>query len=195
VRLRRAIVGCIAVGLALAIHVTGVLAGVEDATVDQRFQLRPASTPSDVVLVALDERSLDLLGERPPIPRSLHAAMLDRLRSFHPLVIAYDVQFTEETVDAEDEALYDAVSRTGPLVLGTADVEVDGNTRVLGSTQNVEDAGASVGVTLFPLARGGVYRRVEPHVNGVESLAFAAARAAGHPRTDVGGRGLLIDYA
>ena len=69
---RRWIAVCLAVGLALGLHASGLLAGLEDASVDQRLRLRPATTPADVVLVALDERSLDLLGERPPIPRSLH---------------------------------------------------------------------------------------------------------------------------
>ena len=185
-----------AVGLALVVHVTGLLAGLEDASVDQRFRLRPAAPPPDVVVVALDERSLDRLGERPPIPRSLHGRLLDRLRAHEPLAIAYDVQFTEPTQEAEDAALYDAVARTPRVVLATSDVTEDGDTRVFGSTANVERIGARVGSSLLPLSRGGVYRRVEPSVNGVESLAFAAARAAGRAHgAEASREGLLIDYA
>ena len=185
-----------AVGLALVVHVSGLLAGLEDASVDQRFRLRPASPPPDVAVVALDERSLDRLQERPPIPRSLHGRLLDRLRAYRPLAIAYDVQFTEPTQDAEDAALYDAVARTPRVVLATSDVTEDGDTRVFGSTANVERVGARVASSLLPLSRGGVYRRVERSVNGVESLAFAAARAAGRAHAgDVGRDGLLIDYA
>ena len=189
-------VACLAVGLALALHASGVLAGLEDASTDQRLRLRPAKAPADVVLVALDERSFDLLGERPPIPRSLHARLLDRLRRFQPRVIAYDVQFTEETKPDEDLALYDAVSRARPVVLVTADVEEDGDTRVLGSTANVEQAGGFVASSRLPLSRGGVYRRVTRRALGLESLAFVAARVAGRPPApDIGRDGLLIDYA
>ena len=195
-RKRAFTVGAIAVALALVIHGSGLLAGLEDAAVDARFQLRPASRQSDVVVVALDERSFDLLGKRPPLPRSLHARLLDRLRRYRPRVIAYDVQFTEETEPREDNALYAAVQRTHPLVLGTAGVLEDGDTRVLGSTANVEAAGAKVAHSELPQSRNGVYRRVEPSVVGLETLAFAAVRAAGRalPK-DVDERGLLIDYA
>jgi CHASE2 domain-containing sensor protein/predicted Ser/Thr protein kinase len=189
-------VACLAVGLALGLHASGVLAGLEDASVDQRMRLRPAKAPADVVVVGLDSRSLDLLGERPPIPRSLHARLLDRLRGFDPLVIGYDIQFTEETELAEDAALYEAVSRARPVVLVTAEVTEDGDTRVLGSTANVERAGGFVASSRFPLSRGGVYRRVEPRVAGLETFAFTAARAAGRrPAAGIGPDGLLIDYA
>ena len=187
---------CLAVGVALAVHASGLLAALEDASVNERFRLRPAKSPADVVIVALDERSLDLLGERPPIPRSLHARLLDRLRSADPMVIAYDVQFTEPTDSTEDGALYDAVSRARPVVLATADVTEDGDTRVFGSTANVDRAGGIVASSRLPLARGSLYRRVEPEVVGLQSFAFAAARVAGHPHAaDIASEGLLIDYA
>jgi len=187
---------CLAVGLALALHASGLLAGLEDASVDQRLRLRPADPPADVVVIALDRRSFDLLGERPPLPRSLHGRLLDRLRRFEPRVIAYDVQFTEQTEDAQDIALYDAVSRARPVVLATSDVTLDGDTRVLGSTANVEAAGGFVASSRLPLSRGGVYRRVERRVAGLESLAFVAARVAGRtPAGGIGPDGLLIDYA
>ena len=193
---QRWIAVCVAVGLALGLHASGLLAGLEDASVDQRMRLRPATTPDDVVVVGLDRRSFDVLGERPPIPRSLHGRLLDRLRSFKPRVIAYDVQFTEETELAEDAALYEAVSRARPVVLVTSDVTVDGDTRVLGSTANVAQAGGLVASSRLPLSRGGVYRRVEPRVAGLESFAFVAARAAGRaPAAGIGRDGLLIDYA
>ena len=193
---QRRIAVCLTLGLALGLHASGVLAGLEDASVDQRLRLRPAAPPAGVVIVALDRRSFDLLGERPPIPRSLHARLLDRLRRVEPRVIAYDVQFTEPTENAEDTALIDAVSRARPVVLATSDVTLDGDTRVLGSTANVAAAGGFVASSRLPLSRGGVYRRVERRVAGLESFAFVAARVAGRtPAAGIGQKGLLIDYA
>jgi serine/threonine-protein kinase len=182
--------------VALGLHASGLLAALEDASVDQRLRLRPAKTPADVVVIALDRRSFDVLGEPPPLPRSLHGRLLDRLRRFEPRVIAYDVQFTEETDTAEDSALYEAVSRARPVVLVTSDVALDGDTRVLGSTANVEAAGGFVASARLPLSRGGVYRRVAPSVAGLDSLAFVAARVAGRaPAAGIDSEGLLIDYA
>ena len=187
---------CAAIGLALLVHGSGLLAGVEDASVDQRLRLRPPAPPADVVVVAIDELSLDLLGEQPPIPRSLHGKLLDRLRSYEPLAIAYDVQFTEETERAEDNALIEAVSRARPVVLATADVTVDGDTRVFGSTANAERVGGRVASSRLPYSRGGVYRRVERDFHGLQTLAFATARVAGRtPAAGIGPEGLLVDYA
>src|SRR4051812_15436285 len=190
VRVTLAAIGAVAV--AFAVFFSGVLDGLEEASVDARFALRGADPPASVAVVALDERSFDLLGQRPPVRRSLHARMLRRLRALGVRGIAYDVQFTEPTTEKQDLALYDAVDRARPVVLATTDVTESGDTRVLGSTENVEAAGGRVGVALFPLARGGVYRRVAARARGLESFAYAAARLAGaRPARSSG----LIDFA
>ena len=46
--------------------------------------------------------------------------------------MVYDVQFTEPTRPADDNALFDAVRRAGNVVLGTSEVREDGGTDVLG---------------------------------------------------------------
>ena len=55
-----------------------------------------------------------------PIPFYRDAfRMIDRLKQDGARVIAYDVQFTEPTVVAEDNALIEAIGRAGNVVLST----------------------------------------------------------------------------
>ncbi|MGC6331508.1 CHASE2 domain-containing protein [Rhizorhabdus sp. FW153] len=65
--------------------------------------------PDDIVIVAIDNRSLQALG-RWPWPRSLHAAALNRLADAKVRAIGYDVLFVEPT--AEDDLLAAAVRRS-----------------------------------------------------------------------------------
>lgn len=65
--------------------------------------------PDDIVIVAIDNRSLQALG-RWPWPRSLHAAALDRLADAKVRAVGYDVLFVEPT--GEDDILAAAVRRS-----------------------------------------------------------------------------------
>ena len=54
--------------------------------------------------------------------RSLHARVIDRLHAAGAREIVYDVQFTEPTVPAQDNALINAVGRApGKVVLATTE--------------------------------------------------------------------------
>lgn len=67
---------------------------------------RPVAT--DVVIVAIDDESLDLLGKW-PWPREYHGQLLERIDSGSPLAIGVDVLFLEES--EEDEAFLDSLKR------------------------------------------------------------------------------------
>ena len=59
--------------------------------------------------------------------------MLDRLREAGVRQVVYDVQFTEPSDRPDDDlALYDAVARTGHVILATGESDGRGGTRVLG---------------------------------------------------------------
>ncbi|MES2494691.1 MAG: CHASE2 domain-containing protein [Pseudomonadota bacterium] len=64
--------------------------------------------PDDILIVAIDNRSLQAIG-RWPWPRSIHAKALDRLAEARPRAIGYDVLFVEPTAD--DDALAASVRR------------------------------------------------------------------------------------
>lgn len=78
-----------------------------------RLQSRPADDA--VVIVAIDDRSLQALG-RWPWPRAVHARLIDRLSQAQPRAVAYDVLFTEPA-PADDAALARALTRAGDIYL------------------------------------------------------------------------------
>ncbi len=71
-----------------------------------------------IVIVAIDERSLDQLG-RWPWSRALHALMLDQLTATGVAAIGMDVLFMEPDLKHpdEDRLLVDAIRRNGNVVL------------------------------------------------------------------------------
>jgi CHASE2 domain-containing sensor protein/predicted Ser/Thr protein kinase len=182
--------------VAVGLGATGGLDRLELASIDTRFDLRGTQPPpEDVVIVALDERSLERFG-RPPIPRTVHARLLDRLRAARPKVIAYDFQFVHRR-PREDPALRTAVGLARPVVLATTRVYADGETPVLGSTATVEALGGRVGTALFPLLPGVEYVRVTGSAIGLPTFAAVAAQLAGAkpPPGELDGAGALVDYA
>ncbi len=89
--------GFVAVAAALAADAAGLLSGPEQNTIGLRFELRGEQPVDDVAVVAIDDVTFSDLRRQWPFPRSLHARAIDRLRAAGARVIAYDVQFTEET--------------------------------------------------------------------------------------------------
>jgi adenylate cyclase len=116
-----ATVAVLAAGVPLALDEAGALHRVELSTFDGRLSIRGEHAPrSDVVVVGLDSRTSSAFG-RPPLPRSIHARVIDRLRAAGARVIAYDLRFQAETEPREDGALIRSVSRNRPIVLATFD--------------------------------------------------------------------------
>jgi CHASE2 domain-containing sensor protein len=162
----------------LITHTTGLLAGAEGASVDARFQVRPAHAPSDVVVVGVDSDTFTSLHHQWPFPRSWHAQVIDNLRKAGARSIVYDVQFTEPTKPREDLALYQAVGREGHMVLATTEVDDHGRTNVLGGDASLARVGARAGAANLDGTSGGTLRRVPWGASGLPSLAVAGAEVA-----------------
>ncbi|HVE69526.1 MAG TPA: adenylate/guanylate cyclase domain-containing protein [Solirubrobacteraceae bacterium] len=179
-------------------YATDLLRRPELDTVDARFGIRgERPAPTDVAVVAIDDRTFDELDLRWPFPRSLHGRVVDRLRRAGARVIAYDVQFTEPTQESQDLALYDAVARArGRTVLGTTEVGPGGSTNVLGGDANLRDAGARAANANYILDPGGVIRRLPYEADGLKGFAVAAAEVArGRRIARFDDDGEWIDYA
>ena len=74
--------------------------------IDARFAVRGTQPARNVMVVAIDQQSLDTLGAtRWPPPRSLHARAIDALRRDGASVIAYRVSFTKHSIPEEDDRL------------------------------------------------------------------------------------------
>jgi CHASE2 domain-containing sensor protein/nitrogen-specific signal transduction histidine kinase len=104
--------------LVLIVGASNVLSRVDSLIFDigQKLYLEPA--PSDVVIVAIDENSLNLLG-RWPWPRATHAQLIQQLQAANAAAIGLDIVFAEpDTHDAAgDIALADAIKQANNVVL------------------------------------------------------------------------------
>ena len=145
--------------------------------------------PRDIVVVGIDEETFTTLRQRWPFPRSMHARLIRRIAADRPQAIAYDVQFTEETTPAEDNALISAVADArGKVVLAASAVDNQGRTNVFGGDEVLREIGARAGSTGLPVDPGGVLRRF-PYVRPRAEVAgcrndggcnVAPHRASGH---------------
>jgi len=86
---------------------------------DGYYLVRGPLTPgAEVVVAAIDEKSIDRLG-RWPWPRNTLAKLVDRLREAGVGVVGFDVVFSSaETGSDNDLRLHDALARYGEAVLG-----------------------------------------------------------------------------
>src|SRR5664279_4335380 len=131
--------------LAYSIH---LLRRTELQSVDARFSIRGGERPSPgIVLVEIDNATLQELERKKlhsefPLPRAYDARVIDHLRTAGARVIAMDLQFTQRTDEADDNALIEAVGRAhGKVVLATTDVTRHGETSVLGGNKLLGELG------------------------------------------------------
>jgi adenylate cyclase len=186
--------GAVATALGLIAYWTAALGATERATVDTRFDIRGTQPPpKDVVIVAVDAQTLESLNVLPPLPRTLHARMLDHLREVGAKAVAYDFVFAQPTTREQDNALIRAVIRTPRLVMAATKVDDKGRPDVFDGSHNIVAGSANFAVT-----DDDVIRRVRRFDLGMSSFAVAAAQMAiGHaPDPDrFPEGGALIDYA
>jgi CHASE2 domain-containing sensor protein len=79
---------------------------------DASLPRRPA--PTDIVIVAIDDASIESIG-RWPWRRAVHAALLERLRTMGARIVALDVLMTE--ADQDDALLASSMRQGLPTVL------------------------------------------------------------------------------
>jgi adenylate cyclase len=166
-------------GFVLAAHATDVLEDSELDTVDARFAVRgDLEPPADIAIVGIGEQSITELGEQWPFPRTLHAEAIERLRRDGARVIAYDVQFTEPSNPADDQALADAVARAGNVVLATTAVNDRGGTNVFGGEEVLRELDARAAHAGLITDSGRVVRRMSHDIDRLETFSVVAVERA-----------------
>ena len=167
-------------GLALLSYGVGVLSSFEASSVDARFSIRGVEAPgAGIVIVAVDQPTLNAFDKRYPIPRMYYARLLDRLHAEHARLIAMDVQFDGKTDPSDDAALLAAVARDGPVVLATQDYPGVGILSVpAGVPRALGAVPASAAVELDPdnVLRHMIYAAVQ-----LPTFAVVAAHQIHHP--------------
>jgi adenylate cyclase len=93
--------------LAAALWLAGSLERVDNALGDELLRWHSAgrSPPGDIVLVAIDQHSLESLEELAgpwPWPRSVHGELIENLARWRPRAVAFDVLFNERDVFQPD---------------------------------------------------------------------------------------------
>src|SRR4051794_13407703 len=200
-------VALLSIGAGTAAHARHSLRRVEQLALDARYQLRgtdPARARG-FVLVDVDDRTFNDLRDTGrqaqwPFPRRYHARVIDELRRARAKVIAVDVQFTERTDAADDDALVEGVGRAGNVVLGTTLVGPHGTTNVLGGDDVVRGLHARVGNTSVLPESDGAIRTMRFQIGGLKTFAVAVAEAATGRRVSPAGfggaeRAVPIDFA
>lgn len=93
---------------------TPVADGADHLVYDALMRAEAGPADQDIVIIAIDDRSLEALGQW-PWPRDLHARLIDRLAQAGAGPVAYDVLFTEAS--PQDGALAAALARNGKVRL------------------------------------------------------------------------------
>ncbi|WP_420474419.1 CHASE2 domain-containing protein [Noviherbaspirillum sp. ST9] len=122
----------------------------------------PGTADSPITIVGIDEPSFAEFQRQWPWPRSMHGALIDRLKEEGAKVIALDVLFLEPSTPQADTALADAIRRAGNVVLAAeweqrSDGYIDQQREIL-PLRSLLDAGAATGVAKVPLS-GACIRR------------------------------------
>lgn len=133
-----------------------------------------------LVVVAIDEPSFAEIGLQWPWPRSLHAALVDRLAEGGARTIALDILFdVPATREEDDAALADAVRRAGNVVLATDQAVIEDRGYALTQWTDpipaLAKSAAGLGADRIPYDADGVLRRAWLRVDGRPSLALAIA--------------------
>ena len=104
----------------LALHLSGLFEIAELKTLDYRFQqyANPSAASPDIVLIAIDEASLETFG-RWPWPRDRHGFMVQYLKQAGARAIVFDVLFLEpdEASEEFDAAFAEAAATAGNVFL------------------------------------------------------------------------------
>jgi adenylate cyclase len=115
------------VAFILALHLIGALDGLERIAFDFRMRLLrlDKAMPADVVLILIDEASLDAMevySGRWPWRRDVHADLIDFLKLGGARTIIFDILFTESSnstlagISVEDQRLVEATQTAGNVV-------------------------------------------------------------------------------
>ncbi len=117
----------------------------------------PRQSPDDIVLVVVDEASLEKLG-RWPWSRNVHARLIDRLDLAQVSAIGMNLIFTEPELSdsGADAALVSAVANSGRVVLPVTyqGNGVESSLQIGKTISGLADAAALIGHTDFELEQG-----------------------------------------
>jgi len=172
--------------LALVLYLSFPGRHVDMKTYDAYSCVRgPASPPTDIVIVGIDQESFSMMKRPWPWPRSIHGKLIRALGKAGAKGIVMDIIFSNPSNPREDRALVDAIREVRNVVLA-ADVEIVRTERfsqsmLITPIEEFVDAGARFGVSSIPLDSDNVVRRIFWGTPEGPSLEVSAAEMLGIP--------------
>ncbi|QIL71897.1 CHASE2 domain-containing protein [Diaphorobacter sp. HDW4B] len=172
--------------------VTDALQRVDHLIHDAGGRLHAPEANRDIVIVAIDDRSIETIG-RWPWRRALHAQLLDQITEQAPRAVGLDVLFSEPDADypGDDTILSHAIARNGNVVLPIIRSTDDSKAAIDAPLPLIRQGAAQLGHVHVQVDSDGVARRLylfEGPENGLRphfSLAMqCAARARDYPGCD-----------
>ena len=184
--------------LALCTFVVALLCGVggdlQNALSDLRFGWLSRAASGDIVVVAIDPRSLDAIGVW-PWPRTVHADLIRRLNAAKAGDIAFDVDFSSRSTTQGDTEFAKALSEFGNSVVLAEFIQADGGQPSVHLNAPLTEFSANawpatVNVTPEP---NGVVRKYRSGDYLGHSFEPSLAAVLAH-RADIARRPFFIDY-
>ena len=179
------LIALLAAGTGVLAYATHLLRRSELQTIDARYSIRgKQKVPGDIVLVPIDNATVQDFRQANrgqfPFRRRYDAEVIDRLRRAGAKTIAVDLEFTQQTDVADDNALIEAIGRAhGKVVLAASEVEPGGRTDVLGGPSLLRELGARAADVRLRKGKevdtDGVVRRLGYSYNGLRSFPVATA--------------------
>ena len=153
------------VSILLVVVVTWFVPSLQAISLNMLFRLRGALTsPADIVIVAIDDHSLQTLGARFgswPWPRSVMAAAIETLTEARPLSIGLDVIYSEASSTEDDRRLAAAVAHNGRVALPAQLYEAANTTAWLRPIPEFAKAAQSIGHAHISPGVDGMARNVQ----------------------------------
>lgn len=143
----------------------------------------PVRPDAGVLVVGLDEPSLAQLNQSPPLPRRLHAQLVEALAAAGAAALGIDMLFGAPQTPADDAALAQALQGRMPVVLASAEVAMQ-SSQVAQYRQVVPSvfSGARHGNVAMELDDDGVLRRAPVGDDAFwRVLALSAGRSVTAP--------------
>ena len=103
-------------GLAVAGNGWSLVKGFDNDLQALRFEASPRSASGTIAYLAIDKKSLDLVGTW-PWPRSTYAKVLEQLQANGVSDIFLDIDFSNRSTPDEDAALAEALGNAGGVIL------------------------------------------------------------------------------
>jgi len=187
------VVAFLALLLVLFLNAGKVADRPDFAIYDALIQMDRKATDDQILIIAIDNRSLSELG-RWPWPRTYHAQLLEQVRKAQPMAIGYDVLFLEE--EDSDPELVQAIQQTGNVYL-PALIDApgpDGQPWIVHSPAGrLSEAAAGIGHVNLTVDSDGLVRRLPlfvhagattwPHLSLQLARHVQGSRGHEHPTT------------